>query len=228
MNESTVNKPTVNKPTSTKDRGYHPTEEKLHCTSHALAALGSVAGTVLLLQKSLPLGWQASLACLAFGVSLFLLYLASSMYHGSSSPGQKALWRKLDHAAIYLLIAGSYTPFTLISLRDSWGFWLVIVVWAVALFGILLEFVAHLKFNKLSLILYLMMGWLAVIAAEPLLETVPVAGLWWLLAGGLCYSFGVIFYLWHSLFCHHVIWHCWVVAGSVCHFISVYWYVLPS
>jgi len=148
------------------------------------------------------------------------------LYHGSRHPKRKALWRKLDHAAIYLLIAGSYTPFTLISMRDSWGFWLLAVVWGIAFAGIILEFAAHLKFKKTSLVLYLLMGWLALIAINPMLQHVPAAGLWWLLAGGLCYSFGVIFYVWHTLKFHHVIWHLWVVAGSLCHFISVYYYVL--
>ncbi|MBU2178389.1 MAG: hemolysin III family protein [Gammaproteobacteria bacterium] len=211
---------------SASEKSYHPTEEKLHSLSHAFAAVLSLIGCGFLVAKSWSLGGQAVFASLAFGLSLFLLYLSSSCYHGTETPARKALWRKLDHAAIYLLIAGSYTPFTLISLRDSWGFWLVAVVWGVAAVGILLEFVAHLKFKKLSLVLYLVMGWLALVAANPLMQNVPTEGLWWLLAGGLCYSFGVIFYLWHSLFLHHVIWHLWVVAGSVCHFISVYFYVL--
>ncbi len=207
---------------------YLPIEEKLHCATHATAALLSLLATWLMLAKtwSVP-DWQTSLASVVFGCSLFLLYLCSSMYHGSSSERSKARWRKLDHAAIYLLIAGSYTPFTLISMRDNWGFWLILVIWGVALFGLALEFLAHLKFKKLSLVLYLLMGWLALVAINPMLQTVPAAGLWWLLAGGLCYSLGVIFYLWHGLRFHHVIWHLWVVAGSSCHFISVYYYVLP-
>lgn len=211
---------------SSTEKNYHPTEEQLHCLSHAAAAVLSLIGCGLLVLKSWPQGGAALFASLAFGLSLFLLYLSSACYHGSVATAPKAMWRKLDHAAIYVLIAGSYTPFTLISLKDSWGFWLVAVVWTIAIIGVLLEFVAHLKFQKLSLVLYLAMGWLAVVAANPLLQNVPADGLWWLLAGGLCYSFGVIFYLWHSLFLHHVIWHLWVVAGSVCHFISVYYYVL--
>jgi len=211
---------------SSKEKNYHATEEQLHCLSHAAAAVLSLVGCMLLVAKSYPQGGQALFASLAFGLSLFLLYLSSSCYHGVQQPARKALWRKLDHAAIYVLIAGSYTPFTLISMRDSWGFWLVAVIWGVALLGVLLEFIAHLKFQKLSLVLYLVMGWLALVAVNPLLRTVPAEGLWWLLAGGLCYSFGVVFYLWHSLFMHHVIWHLWVVAGSLCHFISIYHYVL--
>ena len=108
----------------------------------------------------------------------------------------------------------------------SWGFYLVLVVWGIPCLGVALEFVAHLKFKRLSLMLYLLMGWLVLIAAGPMLDHVPAGGLWWLLAGGLCYSGGVIFYLWHHLRYHHLIWHCFVVAGSVCHFWSVYRYVL--
>ncbi len=208
---------------------YLPLEEKLHCMTHAGAALFSLVATGLMLAKTWAHpDWQATLASLIFGCSLFLLYLCSSMYHGSHQPRRKAVWRRLDHAAIYLLIAGSYTPFTLISMRDNWGFWLIWVIWGVALVGVALEFIAHLKFKKLSLTLYLLMGWLALIAINPMLQTVPTAGLWWLLAGGLCYSVGVLFYLWHSLRFHHVIWHLWVVAGSGCHVISVYCYVLPT
>lgn len=208
---------------------YLPLEEKLHCVTHAGAALLSLLATALMLAKTWELpDWQASVASLIFGCSLFFLYLCSSMYHGSHDPKSKARWRQLDHAAIYLLIAGSYTPFTLISMRENWGFWLIWVIWGVALIGLALEFLAHLKFKKLSLVLYLLMGWLALIAINPMLQTVPTAGLWWLLAGGLCYSVGVLFYLWHSLRFHHVIWHLWVVAGSSCHVISVYFYVLPT
>jgi hemolysin III len=214
----------------TVERDYYlPIEEKLHCATHATAALLSLLAIGMMLHKTWLLSdWQAGFASLVFGSSLFLLYLCSSMYHGSTAPAAKARWRKLDHAAIYLLIAGSYTPFTLISMRDNWGFWLIVVIWAVALIGLTLEFVAHLKFKKLSLVLYLVMGWLALIAINPMLQTVPTAGLWWLLAGGLCYSLGVVFYLWHRLRFHHVIWHLWVVAGSSCHFVSIYNYVLPT
>lgn len=208
---------------------YLPHEERLHSLTHGLAAFASAIGLVAMLAKTITAAhWPASLAALVFGLSLIGLYTASSCYHQATDPRRKARWRQLDHAAIYVLIAGSYTPFTLISLRDSWGFWLFAVIWSIAIMGIVLEFVAHLRFKKLSLMLYLVMGWLAIIAINPLLRTVDSAGLWWLLAGGLCYSLGVIFYLWHRLRYHHVIWHLWVVAGSACHFIAIYRYVLPD
>ncbi len=209
------------------DLRYQGREEALHAWSHAIGALLSLTGLCLMLWR-LPSGEpNALLAVCAFGLSLILLYSCSAGYHACTDAKRKAFWRKLDHSAIYLLIAGTYTPFTLISLKDSWGFYLVLVIWGIALLGVALEFVAHLKFKKLSLMLYLLMGWLVVVAAEPMLNHVPAGGLWWLLAGGLCYSGGVVFYLWHSLRFHHLIWHCFVMAGSACHFWSVHCYVLP-
>ena len=208
------------------DLRYQGHDELFHALSHATGALLSVIGLWLMLQL-VPAEAPATLgAVIAFGTSLILLYSCSALYHACTDARPKAFWRKLDHSAIYLLIAGTYTPFTLISLKDSWGFYLVLVIWGIALLGVALEFVAHLKFKKLSLMLYLVMGWLVVIAAQPMLEHVPSGGLWWLLAGGLCYSGGVVFYLWHRLRFHHLIWHCFVMAGSACHFWSVYRYVL--
>ncbi len=208
------------------DLRYQGHDELFHALSHAIGAVLSVIGLWLMLQAIPPEAPVTMAAVIAFGASLILLYSCSALYHACTEARQKAFWRKLDHSAIYLLIAGTYTPFTLISLKDSWGFYLVLVVWGIALLGVALEFVAHLKFKKLSLVLYLVMGWLVVIAAQPMLEHVPAGGLWWLLAGGLCYSGGVVFYLWHKLRFHHLIWHCFVMAGSACHFWSVYRYVL--
>ncbi len=208
------------------DLRYQGHDEALHAWSHAIGALLSAIGLVVMLQVvTEPM---AMVAVLAFGCSLMLLYSCSACYHASMHAKRKAFWRKLDHSAIYLLIAGTYTPFTLISLKDSWGFYLILVVWGIALLGVAMEFIAHLKFKKLSLILYLVMGWLVLVAAEPMLTHVPADGLWWLLAGGLCYSGGVVFYLWHRLRFHHLIWHCFVMAGSACHFWSIYRYVLQS
>jgi hemolysin III len=209
------------------DLRYQGHDELFHALSHAIGAVLSVIGLLLMLQSVSAAPPVTLAAVIAFGCSLILLYSCSAFYHACTDARKKAFWRKLDHSAIYLLIAGTYTPFTLISLKDSWGFYLVLVVWAIALLGVALEFVAHLRFKKLSLILYLVMGWLVVVAAEPMLEHVPSGGLWWLLAGGLCYSGGVVFYLWHRLRFHHLIWHCFVMAGSACHFWSVYRYVLP-
>ncbi len=208
---------------------YHQLEEKSHAISHAIGALLSVIGTLLLIQKSFELPDVAqSIAAIAFGVSLILLYSCSACYHACTHAKHKARWRKLDHAAIYVLIAGSYTPFTMISMRDSWGFYLVLVIWAIAIAGVVLEFVAHLKFKRLSLVLYLVMGWLVMVAIGPLTTHVPADGLWWLIVGGLFYSGGVIFYVMRKLRYHHLIWHLFVMAGSTSHFIAVYRYVMPQ
>jgi hemolysin III len=214
---------------SIEESHYRPFEEASHSISHGIGALLSVIGTGLIWQKAYAIAdWQQFAAALLFGFSLILLYTCSACYHGSIVAKTKARWRKLDHAAIYVLIAGTYTPFTMISMRDSWGFYLVLVIWAIAIAGVVMEFVAHLKFKKLSLVLYLVMGWLVMVAIGPLTTHVPSGGLWWLLAGGLCYSGGVIFYVNRKIPYHHLILHLFVLAGSICHFIAVYAFVLPQ
>ncbi len=210
------------------DIRYQGNDELYHALSHAAGAVASLLALFAMLWQSPHLSGSALFAVWVFGLSLILLYSCSACYHACRDARHKAFWRKLDHSAIYVLIAGTYSPFTLISLKDSWGFYLVLVVWLIALCGIALEFIQLRRFKKLGLVLYLVMGWLVLIAAGPMLDNVPAGGLWWLLAGGLCYSGGVVFYLWHSLRLHHLIWHCFVMAGSACHFWAVYRYVLPS
>jgi hemolysin III len=133
----------------------------------------------------------------------------------------------MDHSAIYLLIAGTYTPFTLVLLRGSWGWSLFGVIWGLALSGILFKIFFINRFNVLSTLIYLLMGWLIIIAFQPLMHHIPVKGLYWLLAGGIAYSAGTVFYLWEKLPFHHAIWHLFVLAGSVCHYFAVLFYVLP-
>ncbi|MET0051676.1 MAG: hemolysin III family protein, partial [Candidatus Thiodiazotropha sp.] len=131
-------------------------------------------------------------------------------------------------AAIFLLIAGTYTPYTLVNMRGEWGWLLFGLVWGIALFGVLFEFLRRDRFKWLSLTLYLGLGWLVVIAIKPLIDSVETGGLWLLLAGGLCYSLGVIFYVWKRLAYHHAVWHLFVMAVSMLHFFSVLFYVVPS
>jgi hemolysin III len=135
--------------------------------------------------------------------------------------------RQLDHAAIYLLIAGTYTPFMLVNLRGPWGWSLFAIVWSIALLGVVLEFIQVKRLKRLSLVLYLGLGWIVVVAINPMLDQVQAGGMWLLLVGGLCYSFGVIFYVWKQLVYHHVIWHLFVLAGSAFHFFAVLFYVIP-
>lgn len=162
-----------------------------------------------------------------YGASLILLYLASTFYHSFQSPRLKEIFRVLDHSAIFLLIAGTYTPFTLVNLRGGWGWTLFGLIWGLAMFGILLEVFFIDRFKALSMATYVGMGWLVIIALKPLLSAVPVGGMIWLGIGGLTYTLGVIFYLWEGVPFNHAIWHLFVLGGSVCHFFCILFYVLP-
>lgn len=162
-----------------------------------------------------------------YGATLVILYLFSTLYHALRSPRVKQVFRILDHVSIYLLIAGSYTPFALVSLRGGWGWSLFWVVWGVAAAGIVFRLCTSERWHFISVITYILMGWIAVIAIKPLIDTIPFYGILWLVAGGLSYTFGVLFYINKRLKYHHAIWHCFVLAGSMCHFFVVLFYVLP-
>lgn len=207
---------------------YSRVEEYLHSASHGVGALLALLGSYLLLTH-IQLGdyWQLSAAVL-YGCSLVLLYASSSIYHIVENQILKFRMRQLDHAAIFILIAGTYSPFTLISLRGHWGLALFTLVWVIALAGVLLECLSGMKYKKMSLALYLGLGWIVLIAIKPMLMYLAPEALWLLLAGGLSYSFGVIFYVWKRLYLHHFIWHLFVLGGSVLHYLAVYWYVLPA
>lgn len=206
---------------------YSKAEELLHALSHGMGALLSITALLAMLAVSLQLqdGWYVA-SSIIYGSSLILLYSSSTLYHAVSDVLLKRRLRQLDHAAIFILIAGTYTPFTLINLRESWGLSLFAVIWLIALAGVIIELATGLKYKKLSLSLYLGMGWLVIVAIEPMLRHVDTPGLLLLLAGGLCYSFGVIFYVWKRLYLHHLIWHLFVLAGSVLHFFAVYYFAL--
>ena len=208
---------------------YSPIEELMHALSHGIGALLSVAALVLMLSVSLHSGdnWHL-ISSIVYGSSLILLYTSSTLYHAISAQDIKRKLRQLDHAAIFILIAGTYTPFTLVNLRDNWGLPLFGVIWLIAIIGVIVEVATALKYKKLSLALYLGMGWMVIIAIQPMLRHVEQGGLILLLAGGLSYSAGVIFYIWKTLFMHHAIWHLFVLAGSVLHFLAVYYFVLPN
>ncbi len=143
-------------------------------------------------------------------------------------PDLKRFLRKLDHAAIFLLIAGTYTPFTLVNLRGGWGWTLFGMVWSIAIAGMIMELIVKQRYRRISIGLYLGLGWLVMIAIEPMLANVATGGLLLLLIGGLLYSLGVIFYVWKTLVYHHAIWHLFVLAGSTCHFFAVFFYVIPG
>ncbi|MBC8128422.1 MAG: hemolysin III family protein [Gloeobacteraceae cyanobacterium ES-bin-144] len=200
-------------------------EEVANLVTHAAGVVFSVAALVVMLilasHDALKL-----VSAAAFGVSLVMLYSSSTLYHFFTSPRWKARFQALDHACIYLLIAGSYTPITLITLRGAWGWSIFGAVWAMAIGGVLMKTLWQGKKDHwISTALYLLMGWLIVLAFGPLLRQMPIAGIYWLVAGGLAYSLGVIFFVWHRLPFNHAIWHLFVLGGSVCHVIAVCFYV---
>ncbi len=198
-------------------------EEWANCLTHAAGVLLSLAGMAVLVTVAARRGdtWDV-VAATVFGISLVLLYTASTLYHTFRQPETKRLLRKFDHAAIFLLIAGTYTPFLLVSLRGPWGWSLFGIIWSLAVAGIVLKFWFAGRFTIVSTLLYLAMGWLVVVATRPMLAAVAPAQLGFLLAGGLCYTGGTVFYLWRSLPYHHAVWHLFVLGGSVCHYFAVY------
>ena len=208
------------------DRTQSRGEEIANSLTHGAALLASAVALPVLLRAAWRTqdGWQI-VASATFGASLLLLYAASTLYHAISAQRAKRVLRVVDHAAIYLLIAGTYTPFTLGPLRGPVGWWLFGGVWTLAALGIASKCIFRFRFPRLSTVLYLGMGWLVVLAARPLLAHVPLAGLAWLLAGGLCYTSGVGFYGTDGrLKFGHAAWHLFVVAGSACHVVAVLGY----
>ncbi len=162
-----------------------------------------------------------------YGASLISLFLSSTLYHGLHASPHKPLFKLLDHSAIYLLIAGTSTPFLIVAMRSDTGWWLFAGMWALAAAGILLKLWHGHRYPRLSLAGYLLMGWLLVIVAPEMMDAIGASGMAWLVAGGLCYSVGAVFYAAKKMVIHHVIWHFFVLAGAACHFLAVAWYVLP-
>ena len=207
---------------------YSAREELANVLTHGLGALLSVAGLVALVAASARHGdaWQVTSTAI-FGGTLVFSYLTSTAYHATRGARAKEILRKFDHAAIFLLIAGTYTPFVLVTLRGPWGWSLFGVVWGLAIAGVALKFWFAGRFRLVSTIIYLAMGWLVLIALKPLTAALPRDGLYWLIGGGVCYSLGTGFYLWKRLAYHHAIWHLFVLAGGVCHWMAVFGYVVP-
>lgn len=203
-------------------------EELVNVITHGIGAALGIAGLGALMVGA----WRHSdawrtVSFIIYGATLVLLYLASTFYHGARSPRVKRLLQFFDHTAIYLLIAGTYTPFALVSLRGSWGWTMFGLIWGLAMTGILLNVFFFGRLGFISTILYLLMGWLVVVAIKPVIDAVSVRGLVWLIAGGLSYTVGVVFYAWHRLPYAHSIWHLFVLAGSVFHYFAIFFYVLP-
>jgi hemolysin III len=196
-------------------------EEVANALTHGFGAVLSVAGLGVLVSYAAAYGtaWHV-VSFTVFGATLVILYAASTAYHALPEGAAKRAFRVLDHSAIYLLIAGTYTPFVLVSLRGAWGWSLFAVVWACAVLGIVLKHVCFARFQKASVALYAGMGWLSLVAARQVVAHVPGLGFWLLLGGGLVYTFGLVFYLWRRPY-HHAVWHAMVLSGSALHFFSV-------
>lgn len=203
---------------------YHG--ERFNGYSHLIGALLALAGTVVLIVLGALKGDAWKIVSFAvYGTTLVLLYSLSTVYH-STRGRLKRFFRKLDHNAIYLLIAGTYTPFTLVSLRGPWGWSLFGVVWGLAAVGIIQEFWLGRRTRTLSLVLYILMGWVALVALFPLIEALTPAGFAWLAVGGVVYTIGIIFYLYDEKFTHwHGIWHLFVIGGSAVHYFAILLYV---
>lgn len=211
------------------DPKYFKATQLANTLTPALGLLLCLPGVVVLIHRAAIHGsvWHV-VSCAIFGASLIISYAVFTLYHIFKFHQRWGrLFRILDHSTIYLLIAGTYTPFTLVSLRGNWGWTLFGTVWGLTVVGVVFKvFFVH-RFKLLAPLLYLGMGWLIVVAVEPATRLIPREGLLLLLAGGLCYSFGLIFYAWKRLLFHHAIWHLFVLAGSACHYAAVYSIILP-
>jgi len=204
-------------------------EEIANSVTHGVGALLSIAGTVILLVRAAMHGTAIHVVSFAiYGLTLILLHTSSSLYHGLHAPRAKRVFWVFDHASIYLLIAGTYTPFMLISLWGAWGLTLMIAIWALAILGILLASLFIGRFRKTALALYLVMGWLIVLASRELWFNVPHEALVFVAAGGLSYTLGVAFYCWKRLPYGHMVWHLFVLGGSICHYFAILLYLLPN
>lgn len=203
---------------------YHG--ERFNSISHLIGAVAALAGLVVVVVIAAQQGdpWKI-VSFSIYGTTLFLLYTISTLYH-SLRGRAKQIFRKLDHLSIYLLIAGTYTPFTLVTLRGVWGWWLFGVIWGLAVVGMALEALPQKGNRLLSVGVYILMGWLVLFALKPLLEALPFAGFIWLLLGGLFYTGGIVFYLFDEQVRHfHGIWHLFVLAGSISHYLTILLYV---
>ena len=208
---------------------YSPLEERVNILSHAIGLLLSIIAVVLLVTRASSYGnaWHIVSAAI-FGASLITLYAASTVYHSATRAELRARLRIIDHATIYILIAGTYTPFTLITLNGTVGWLIFAFSWGMAISGIILKLFFTGRFNLVSTLMYVFMGWIIIFAVKPLIANLSTEGLFWLVAGGLSYTIGAIIYSIKKVPLNHAIFHLFVLGGSICHFVAVYFYVLPG
>lgn len=207
---------------------YPPREELANRLTHGFGAVLSLAGLIAMVFYSRAHGdeWHV-ISTAIYGTTLVLLYSASTLYHSVQNPRWRLLCQKLDHAAIFLLIAGTYTPFMLSSLRSGGGWNVFALIWGAALLGVVFKFIVGDRGDIISTLIYLAMGWFVLIAARPLFDALPEGARELLLAGGICYTVGTVFYHWEKLPYNHAVWHLWVLAGSACHWLAVFGYIVP-
>ncbi|WP_413739692.1 PAQR family membrane homeostasis protein TrhA [Sodalis sp. RH14] len=208
-------------------QGYSPAEEIANSISHGIGLIFGIVGLVLLLVQAGHVGADvtAITSYSLYGGSMILLFLASTLYHAIPHPPAKRWLKKMDHCAIYLLIAGTYTPFLLVGLASPLAKGLMVVIWSMALLGVVFKLAFAHRFEVISLITYLTMGWLSLVVIYQLAQRLPVGGLTLLAVGGLVYTVGVIFYACNRIPFNHAIWHGFVLGGSVCHFLAIYLYI---
>ncbi|MDI3415117.1 hemolysin III family protein [Pantoea sp. V106_11] len=209
-------------------QGYPLAEEIANSISHGLGCLFGIVGLMLLLDKAsvMNAGLTAIVSSSLYGGSMILLFLASTLYHAVSHPRAKRVLKKVDHCAIYLLIAGTYTPFLMVGLQSPLAYGLMAVIWGLALLGIIFKLTIAERFKALSLVTYLCMGWLSLIVVYQLAMKLSAGGIWLLASGGIIYSLGVIFYVARRVPFNHAIWHAFVLGGCVCNFCAIYFYVM--
>jgi len=207
---------------------YSLAEEIANAITHGVGAVLSIVALVVLIVSAATWGdgWHLASAII-YGATMFILYMASTLYHAITHPKARHVFKIIDHAGIYLLIAGTYTPFTLVTIRNDGGWWLFGVVWGLAILGIALEAAWVYRPGWVSVVVYLAMGWLALAAIRPIVANLEAPGVWLLIGGGVAYSLGTIFYVLKRVKFMHAIWHLWVLAGSALHFIAVMFYVFP-
>lgn len=207
--------------------GYSVAEEVANSISHGIGFIFGIVGLVLLLSQAIDS--QANAIAITsyslYGGSMILLFLASTLYHAIPHTRAKSWLKKLDHCAIYLLIAGTYTPFLLVGLKSPLAHGLMVVIWSLALVGVLFKLFFVHRFEALSVITYLLMGWLSLVVIYQLAMKLSAGGVWLLAAGGIIYSLGVIFYVSKRIPYNHAIWHGFVLGGSICHFLAIYFYI---
>ncbi|MGB3648947.1 MAG: hemolysin III family protein [Desulfobulbales bacterium] len=208
---------------------YSPIEEKINIYSHAIGFILSLVALVLLITHASLHGniWHI-ISFSIFGAGLVILYVASTCYHRAQKPESRSRLRIIDHASIYILIAGTYTPFTLVTLKGPIGWVIFGITWGLALTGIILKLFFTGRYKLISTLVYVFMGWVIIFAIKPLIHNLPREGLLWLVAGGMAYTIGAVLYMITKVKFNHAIFHLFVFIGSASHFVAVYFYVLPS